>query len=109
MNIRTLLLLSLLTMPLRAADVAVVNSEAVGFSSNRLGKISEFVDREIAAGNLPGAVTLVARHGQVVLFESAGRYGLEDDRPMDKDALFRIFSMTKPITCLLYTSDAADE
>ena len=87
-----------MTMPLQAADVAVVNSEAVGFSSNRLGKISEFADREIAAGNLAGAVTLVARNGQVVLFESAGRYGLEDDRPMDKDALFRIFSMTKPIT-----------
>lgn len=98
MNIRTLLLLSLMTMPLQAADVAVVNSEAVGFSSDRLGKISEFVDREIAAGNLAGAVTLVARHGQVVLFESAGRYGIEDNRPMDKDALFRIFSMTKPIT-----------
>ncbi len=98
MNIRTLLLLSLMTMPLQAADVAVVNSEAVGFSSDRLGKISEFVDREIAAGNLVGAVTLVARHGQVVLFDSAGRYGLEDDRHMDKDALFRIFSMTKPIT-----------
>lgn len=98
MNIRTLLLLSLMTMPLQAADVAVVNSEAVGFSSDRLGKISEFVDREIAAGNLAGAVTLVARHGQVVLFESAGRYGIEENRPMDKDALFRIFSMTKPIT-----------
>ncbi len=98
MNIRTLLLLSLLTMPLRAADVAVVNPEAVGFSSDRLSKISEFVDREIAAGNLAGTVTLVARRGQVLLFESAGRYGLEDNRPMDKDALFRIFSMTKPIT-----------
>ena len=98
MNIRTLLLLSLLTMPLQAADVAVVNSEAVGFSSDRLGKISEFVDREVAAGNLAGAVTLVARHGQVVLFESAGRYGIDDNRPMDNDALFRIFSMTKPIT-----------
>ena len=98
MNIRTLLLLSLMTMPLQAADVAVVNSEAVGFSSDRLGKISEFVDREVAAGNLVGAVTLVARHGQVVFFESAGRYGIEDNRPMDKDALFRVFSMTKPIT-----------
>jgi CubicO group peptidase (beta-lactamase class C family) len=85
-------------MPLRAADVAVVNPEAVGFSSDRLSKISEFVDREIAAGNLAGTVTLVARRGQVLLFESAGRYGLEDNRPMDKDALFRIFSMTKPIT-----------
>ncbi len=98
MNIRTLLLLSLLAMPLQAADVDVVNPEAVGFTSDRLSRISDFVDREIAAGNLVGAVTLVARHGQVVLFESAGRYGLEDNRPMDKDALFRIFSMTKPVT-----------
>ncbi|NDH41154.1 MAG: class A beta-lactamase-related serine hydrolase [Gammaproteobacteria bacterium] len=90
MNIRTLLLLSLLAMPLQAADVDVVNPEAVGFTSDRLSRISDFVDREIAAGNLVGAVTLVARHGQVVLFESTGRYGLEDNRPMDKDALFRI-------------------
>ena len=98
MNLRALLLLSLLAMPLQAADVAVVDPEAVGFSTERLGKITDFVEREVAEGNLVGAVTLVARHGQVVLFESAGRYGLEDDRPMDKDALFRIFSMTKPIT-----------
>ena len=98
MNLRALLLLSLLATPLQAADVAVVDPEAVGFSTERLGKITDFVEREIAEGNLAGAVTLVARHGQVVLFESAGRYGIADNRPMDKDALFRIFSMTKPIT-----------
>ena len=98
MNLRALLLLSLLAMPLQAADVAVVDPEAVGFSTERLGKITDFVEREVAEGNLVGAVTLVARHGQVVLFESAGRYGIADNRSMDKDALFRIFSMTKPIT-----------
>ena len=98
MNLRALLLLSLLAMPLQAADVAVVDPEAVGFSTERLGKITDFVEREVAEGNLVGAVTLVARHGQVVLFESAGRYGIDDNRPMDNDALFRIFSMTKPIT-----------
>mgnify|MGYP002051069888 FL=1 len=93
-----LLLLSLLTTRLQAADVDIVEPETVGFSTDRLGKVTEFVDREIADGNLVGTVTLVARHGQVVHFEAAGRYGLEDDRPMDTDALFRIFSMTKPIT-----------
>ena len=98
MNLRALLLLSLLAMPLQAADVAVVDPEAVGFSTERLGKITDFVEREVAEGNLVGAVTLVARHGQVVLFESAGRSGIADNRSMDKDALFRIFSMTKPIT-----------
>ena len=93
-----LLLLSLLTTRLQAADVDIVEPETVGFSTDRLGKVTEFVDREIADGNLVGTVTLVARHGRIVHFEAAGRYGLEDDRPMETDALFRIFSMTKPIT-----------
>ena len=93
-----LLLLSLLATRLQAAEISIVEPETVGFSTDRLGKVTEFIDREIADGNLVGTVTLVARHGQVVHFEAAGRYGLEDDRPMDTDALFRIFSMTKPIT-----------
>ena len=95
-----LLLLSLVTARLHAADVKVVAPEAVGLSCDRLAKVTEFVEREIADGNLVGTVTLVARHGQVVHFEAAGRYGLEDDRPMETDALFRIFSMTKPITAV---------
>ena len=85
-------------MPLQAAEVAVDDPEEVGFSGERLEKITEFVKREIADRNLVGTVTLVARHGKIVHFEAAGRYGLEDDRPMETDALFRIFSMTKPIT-----------
>ncbi|RCL46467.1 MAG: class A beta-lactamase-related serine hydrolase [Halieaceae bacterium] len=93
-----LLLLSLLATRAQAAEINIVEPEVVGFSADRLSKITEFVDREIADGNLVGTVTLVARHGQVVHFEAAGRYGLEDDRPMETDALFRIFSMTKPIT-----------
>jgi CubicO group peptidase (beta-lactamase class C family) len=93
-----LLLLSLLAARLHAADGNVVAPEGVGFSIDRLAKVAEFVEREIAEGNLVGTVTLVARHGQIVHFEAAGRYGLEDDRPMETDALFRIFSMTKPIT-----------
>jgi CubicO group peptidase (beta-lactamase class C family) len=47
---------------------------------------------------MAGTVTIVARHGKIVHFESAGSYGLDNDKPMDNDALFRIYSMTKPIT-----------
>jgi len=93
-----LLLLSLLATRLHASDIDIVEPETVGFSTDRLAKVTEFVEREIADGNLVGTVTLVARHGQVVHFEAAGRYGLEDNRLMETDALFRIFSMTKPIT-----------
>ena len=101
MKIRTLshlLLLSLLATRLHASDIDIVEPKTVGFSTDRLAKVTEFVEREIADGNLVGTVTLIARHGEVVHFEAAGRYGLEDDRPMKTDALFRIFSMTKPIT-----------
>ena len=93
-----LLCLLLLVAPLQAEERANLNPKAVGFSSARLSKVAEFVDREIMAGRLAGAVTMIARHGEIVHFESAGRYGLDDDRPLDTNALFRIFSMTKPIT-----------
>ena len=95
MKTTALLFLSLLVAPLQAADP---DPEKLGFSSSRLARVSEFVDREIEEGRLAGAVTMIARHGEIVHFESAGRYGLDDDRPLDTDALFRIFSMTKPIT-----------
>ena len=75
MMTRGLLLFSLvplLAMPLQAAEVAVDDPEEVGFSGERLEKITEFVKREIADRNLVGAVTLVARHGTIVHFEAAG-------------------------------------
>ena len=72
--------------------------ESVGFSSERLQKITDFAQGQVARGEHAGVVTMVARHGKIVHFEAAGRYGVDDDRPMTTDALFRIFSMTKPIT-----------
>ena len=98
MKRRFFVLLSLLLASTQVAGSVDAEPEAVGFSGARLARISQFVNREVAAGRLVGAVTMVARHGQIVLFESAGRYGLSDDRPMETDALFRIYSMTKPIT-----------
>ena len=43
---------------------------------------------------------MVARHGKIVHFDTVGRYGIDNDKPMEKDTLFRIFSMTKPITAV---------
>jgi len=83
---------------LAAAELPLVTPEEVGFSSDRLGEITAFTRRDVDDGKLVGAVTMVARHGKVVHFEAVGNYGLDDDRTMDKDALFRIYSMTKPIT-----------
>ncbi len=78
--------------------LAIALPESVGFSSDRLKKITEFAQGQVDRGEHAGIVTMVARHGKIVHFEAAGRYGADDDRPMTTDALFRIFSMTKPIT-----------
>ena len=98
MKTTLLLFLSLLIAPLQAAELGDLDPAALGFSDTRLARVSDFVDREIKEGRLAGAVTIIARHGQIVHLASAGHYGVDDDRPLDTDALFRLFSMTKPIT-----------
>jgi CubicO group peptidase (beta-lactamase class C family) len=92
------MLVLMASCPLAAAELPLVTPEEVGFSSDRLGEITAFTRHDVDDGKLVGAVTMVARHGKVVHFKAVGNYGLDNDRPMDKDALFRIYSMTKPIT-----------
>jgi len=72
--------------------------EAVGMSSARLARAHEAIMRHVDAGEISGAVTLVARRGRVVHFEAHGLMDIESKRPMQKDAIFRIASMSKPIT-----------
>ena len=83
-----------------AVELPMTEPEKVGFSSERLKKISEFTQRAVDEGRHAGFVTLVARHGKIVHFDAVGQYGIDNDKPMDKDALFRIFSMTKPVTAV---------
>lgn len=94
----SLLLLSLLAVPLFAADLPPAKPEDVGMSTDRLRRIHEAVERHIDAGEISGAVTLVARRGRLVHFEAHGLMDIESKRPMEKDAIFRIASMSKPIT-----------
>ena len=96
-NMICLLLLSLV-LPVFASELEFVTPESMGVSSERLGMINEFVRRDIDDGKLVGVVTMVARGGKIMHYETAGKYGLDNDRSIDKDALFRIYSMTKPIT-----------
>jgi CubicO group peptidase (beta-lactamase class C family) len=89
------------TLPLGAGAGAVGSAgkaEDVGLSSERLGRIREAVARHIDAESLPGAVTLVARRGKIAHFEAHGVIDVESKRPMPRDAVFRLASMSKPIT-----------
>ena len=74
--------------------------EDVGLSSERLARIHEAVQRHIDAGSLSGAVTLVARHGKIAHLEAHGLMDLESKRAMPKDGVFRLASMSKPITAV---------
>ena len=76
----------------------IVKPEEVGLSSTRLDRIRGHFQRYIDDGKLAGTLTLVARHGQVAFFEPQGHLELEGRRPMHQDAVFRIYSMSKPIT-----------
>jgi CubicO group peptidase (beta-lactamase class C family) len=72
--------------------------EEIGFSSVRLARLGAVMRDEIERARVPGAVALVARRGRLGLFESFGRRDPTSGTPMTKDAIFRIYSMTKPIT-----------
>jgi CubicO group peptidase (beta-lactamase class C family) len=72
--------------------------EEVGMSSERLARIKDAVRRQIEAGAVPGVVTLVARRGKIVHFEPHGLNDVEAKKAMPKDAIFRLASMSKPIT-----------
>ncbi len=72
--------------------------EEVGMSSDRLARIRVAMQRYVDRKDVPGVVTLVARHGRVVHFEALGYRDVEGKSPMTGDAIFRIASMTKPIT-----------
>ena len=72
--------------------------DEAGFSAERLERINIGMQRYIDQKLIAGIVTLVARHGRVVHFERFGMQDIEAHRPMELDTIFRIYSMTKPIT-----------
>ena len=79
-----------------AQGLPTASPEAVGLSSARLARVTELVKAEIAQGRYPGAVALVARRGKIAYFEALGQRDPQSGAPMTKDAIFRLYSMTKP-------------
>ena len=90
------------TLPLAAGNggLSAGKAEDLGFSPERLARVREAVQRHVDAGQVSGAVTLVARRGKIAHFESYGVMDLESKKPMPKDGIFRLASMSKPITAV---------
>jgi CubicO group peptidase (beta-lactamase class C family) len=90
------LLFSSLMLPV-SASTPTGRPEELGLSSERLKRIAELVQRHIDTKSFAGAVTLVARQGRIGYFEAQGLMDIESRKPMQKDAIFQIMSMTKPV------------
>lgn len=89
---------SLMASQLAAESIKLYSPEQAGFSSERLTRISHYMEKSLASGEMIGGLGLIARDGKVIYLES---YGDADKQPLRKispDTLFRIYSMTKPIT-----------
>jgi CubicO group peptidase (beta-lactamase class C family) len=107
MNIKPLKNLSLVFVTLFTTFVANLASaqdipwassaEEVGMSSERLERINQAMQRHIEAGNIQGAVTVVARRGKLVHFQSHGLMDVPNNRPMTDDNVFIMMSSTKPV------------
>jgi CubicO group peptidase (beta-lactamase class C family) len=72
--------------------------EEVGVSAERLERIRPVMQDYVDKGNLPGFLTVVARRGKIVHFETIGMRDVENNKPVEPDTIFRIYSMSKPIT-----------
>ena len=72
--------------------------ESVGLDSDRLDRLTQAMQGFVDDGRLAGVVTAAARDGKIIHFESVGQRDIATGSPMTEDALFRIYSMTKPIT-----------
>jgi CubicO group peptidase (beta-lactamase class C family) len=71
---------------------------SAGFSAEGLNRVRDYMRNEVATGKIPGAVLLIERHGQPVLLENFGVLDVDSKRPMTADAIFRLYSMSKPVT-----------
>jgi len=96
-TVPSLLLALAATIPLAAASTPSVKPEDVGLSSARLQRITQMIERRIAAGDIAGAVTVVARRGRIAHVSAQGVMDLETTQPMSAATMFRIASMTKPV------------
>ncbi len=85
---------------MEAQSLPQVSPAQVGLSQERLNHIRPAMERDIAQGEMAGAIGLIARHGKIAYFETYGMADREAHKPMTKDAIFRMYSMTKAVVAV---------
>lgn len=94
----TLLLCQILTICAFGQDLPMANPDEVGLSPGRLQRIDKAVSQHIEENHIAGAVTMIGRKGKIVWYASHGSMDKELGKAMQKDAIFQLASMTKPLT-----------
>ena len=89
------------TPALLAAELPSATPQSQGLSAERLGRVHALFQAEVDAGRMPGAVVLVARKGKVVHADALGFQDKDAGKAMKRDAIFRAYSMTKPLVSVL--------
>ena len=93
--------LLVLSVNVSAAELAVGLPQSQGMSPTRLARIHDLMQTEVTENRVPGAVVLVARKGKIVYADAVGFQDKPSTKPMTRDAIFRAYSMTKPMVSVL--------
>jgi CubicO group peptidase (beta-lactamase class C family) len=94
----TALILCVLTHSAAARDLEPAKPEREGFDAVRLQRIAEQMNARVADGTMVGGMGMIARHDKIVYVDTWGMRDREAGKPMTADTIFRIYSMSKPIT-----------
>jgi len=87
-------------MTITSALTPTATPEALGFDSGRLGHLDAFLERYVTAGRMNGWQVAITRHGELVHTASGGPRDVEAGLPVTDDTIWRLYSMTKPITAV---------
>jgi CubicO group peptidase (beta-lactamase class C family) len=93
-------ILLLLTAQIQAREIPNTSPERVGLDSERLERISGYMNEAVADGTMVGGLAVIARNGRIAYEETWGMKDREAAEPMTEDTIFRIYSMSKPITAV---------
>jgi CubicO group peptidase (beta-lactamase class C family) len=90
--------LALLLFAVTAGQAEAPQPATSGFSEDGLARVSDYLRHEVATGKIPGAVLLIQQHGRPIFLENFGVRDIESKTPMSSDMIFRLYSMSKPVT-----------
>ena len=88
----------LMIAPVSAKEIGSAKPERQGFSSERLEKLTQLMNAKVDDGTMVGGMGMIARNGKIIYSQTYGQADREAGKAMTDDAIFRIYSMTKPIT-----------